>query len=167
MRIAIAADHNGLTLKARLIDRLTAAGHEVEDRGGYGFADDVIDYPPLCADVCDRVVDGRADRAIVVGGSGQGEHIACNKIRGVRAGLCHDRFTTEISRAHNDSNVLVIGAKVIAPELAEELTDLWMTTAFKGGRHQDRLDQIAALEHRSCEHADTDSHTDTAADRRA
>jgi ribose 5-phosphate isomerase B len=110
MRIAIAADHNGLALKARLIDRLTAAGHEVDDRGGFGAADDVIDYPPLCADVCDRVVDGRADRAIVVGGSGQGEHIACNKIRGVRAGLCHDRFTTEISRAHNDSNVLVIVA---------------------------------------------------------
>jgi len=169
MRIAIAADHNGLALKARLIDRLTAAGHEVEDRGGYGTADDVIDYPPLCADVCDRVVDDRADRAIVVGGSGQGEHIACNKIRGVRAGLCHDRFTTEISRAHNDANVLVIGAKVIAPELAEELTDLWMTTAFKGGRHQDRLDQIAALERRSCDQADADAEAaaDAAAGRNA
>ena len=163
MRIAIAADHNGLALKARLIDRLIAAGHEVEDRGGYGTADDIVDYPPLCADVCDRVVDGRADRAIVVGGSGQGEHIACNKIRGVRAGLCHDRFTTEISRAHNDSNVLVIGAKVIAPELAEELTDLWMATAFKGGRHQDRLDQIAALEDRSCEHRNADAAADRSA----
>jgi ribose 5-phosphate isomerase B len=157
MRIAIAADHNGLAVKARLIDRLTASGHEVEDRGGFGTADDVVDYPPLCADVCDRVVDGRADRAIVVGGSGQGEHIACNKIRGVRAGLCHDRFTTEISRAHNDSNVLVIGAKVIAPELAEELTDVWLTTAFKGGRHQDRLDQIAALEQRSCGQSNADA----------
>src|SRR6185437_17151236 len=99
-----------------------------------------------CADVARQVTKGSADRGIVVGGSGSGEHIACNKIRGIRAGLCHDRFTTEISRAHNDSNVLVIGAKVIAPELAEELTDLWLTTAFKGGRHQRRLDQIAALE---------------------
>ena len=144
MRIAIGADHNGVALKARLLTRLTAAGHEVDDRGTNGS--DVVDYPALCADVGRRVVEGNADRGIVVGGSGMGEHIACNKIRGVRAGLCHDRFTTEISRAHNDANVLVIGAKVIAPDLAEELTDLWLTTPFKGGRHQDRLDQIAALE---------------------
>jgi ribose 5-phosphate isomerase B len=146
MRIAIAADHNGLALKARLAAKLRAAGHEVEDCGAHGDDGAVVDYPPLCADVCARVVDGRADRALVVGGSGQGEHIACNKIRGIRAGLCHDRFTTEISRAHNDANVLVIGAKVIEPELAERLTDVWLATAFKGGRHRDRLDQIAALE---------------------
>jgi ribose 5-phosphate isomerase B len=144
MRIAIAADHNGLVLKADLITRLTAQGHDVDDRGAHGT--ETVDYPPLCADVCRQVVDGRADRGIVIGGSGQGEHIACNKIRGVRAGLCHDPFTTEISRAHNDANVLVIGAKVISPQLADELTDLWLATAFKGGRHQQRLDQIAALE---------------------
>jgi ribose 5-phosphate isomerase B len=100
----------------------------------------------LCADACGLVADGRADRAIIVGGSGMGETVACNKIRGIRAGLCHDHFTTEISRANNDSNVMVIGAKVITPELAEELTDLWLATPFKGGRHQHRLDQIAALE---------------------
>lgn len=144
MRIAIAADHNGLALKADLIARLNAQGHDVDDRGAHGT--ETVDYPPLCEVVCRQVVDGHADRGIVVGGSGQGEHIACNKIRGVRAGLCHDRFTTEISRAHNDANVLVIGAKVIPPELAGELTDLWLATAFKGGRHQQRLDQIAALE---------------------
>lgn len=146
MRIAIAADHNGLAIKARLIARLTAQGHSVDDRGAHGGPDETVDYPPLCEDVCRRVVSGEAERGIVVGGSGQGEHIACNKIRGVRAGLCHDRFTTEISRGNNDSNVLVIGAKVISPELADELTDLWLTTPFKGGRHQHRLDQIAALE---------------------
>jgi ribose 5-phosphate isomerase B len=145
MRIAIAADHNGLDLKARLIKRLTDAGHDVEDRGAYD-REPPVNYPPLCQDVGLRVVDGRADRGIIVGGSGQGEHIACNKITGVRAGLCHDRFTTEISRAHNDSNVLVIGAKVIDVETAEQLTDLWMTTPFKGGVHQDRLAQIAAIE---------------------
>lgn len=129
-----------------LTDRLTAQGHEVDDRGAYGSADEVVDYPALCEDVGRRVVGGLAERGIVVGGSGQGEHIACNKVRGVRAGLCHDRFTTEISRGNNDSNVLVLGAKVISPELADELTDLWLTTPFKGGRHQDRLDQIAALD---------------------
>jgi ribose 5-phosphate isomerase B len=144
MRIAIAADHNGVGIKARLIERLKEQGHEVDDRGAHGA--ETVDYPPLCADVARQVTSQQADRGIVVGGSGQGEHIACNKINGIRAGLCHDRFTTEISRAHNDANVLVIGAKVITPELAEELTDLWLATAFKGGRHQQRLDQIAALE---------------------
>ena len=144
MRIAIGADHNGVDLKARLKKRLEQQGHEVDDRGVHG--DETVDYPPLCADVARQVTSGQADRGIVVGGSGSGEHIACNKINGIRAGLCHDRFTTEISRAHNDANVLVIGAKVVAPADAEELTDLWLATAFKGGRHQQRLDQIAALE---------------------
>jgi ribose 5-phosphate isomerase B len=118
----------------------------VEDRGGHGTAGETIDYPPLCYDVGMRVVSGGAERGIIVGGSGSGEHIACNKIRGVRAGLGHDRFTTEISRAHNDANVLVIGAKVLGPEEAEAITDLWLATAFKGGVHQRRLDQIAAIE---------------------
>lgn len=144
MRIAIGADHNGVELKARLVARMTQQGHEVDDRGAHG--DETVDYPPLCLDVARQVTSHQADRGIVVGGSGQGEHIACNKVTGIRAGLCHDRFTTEISRAHNDANVLVIGAKVIAPEMAEELTDLWLATAFKGGRHQQRLDQIAAIE---------------------
>jgi ribose 5-phosphate isomerase B len=144
VRIAIVADHNGVAVKARLREHLTARGHQVDDRGTHG--DQTVDYPVLCADLGRQVVTGAADYGIVVGGSGQGEHIACNKLRGIRAGLGHDRFSTEISRAHNDANVLVIGAKVISPELAEELTDLWLGTAFKGGRHQDRLDQIAALE---------------------
>jgi ribose 5-phosphate isomerase B len=146
MRIAIAADHNGRALKARLIDRLTAQGHDVEDRGSSDADGVTVDYPPLCADVCGRVVDGHADRAVVVGGSGMGEVIACNKIRGIRAGLCHDRFTTEISRGNNDANVIVIGAKVLSPEQAGEIVDLWFSTPFKGGLHQRRVDQIAALE---------------------
>jgi ribose 5-phosphate isomerase B len=145
VRIAIAADHNGLGLKARLIKRLTAQGHDVDDRGAHDPAV-LVNYPPLCQDVGLRVADGRVDRGIVVGGSGQGEHIACNKIPGVRAGLCHDRFMTEISRGNNDSNVLVIGTKVVDADLAEELTDLWMTTPFKGGVHAERVAQIAAIE---------------------
>ena len=145
MRIAIAADHNGVALRARLIERLTAAGHEVSDHGT-NDEHTVVDYPALCLSVGRAVVSGDVDRGIIVGGSGQGEHIACNKIRGIRAGLCFDRFTTEISRANNDSNMLVIGAKVTPPELAEELTDLWLTTSFRGGRHQTRVDQIMAIE---------------------
>lgn len=144
MRVAIAADHNGVEMKARLAGWLTSHGHSVEDRGAHG--DETVDYPPLCADVCRRVVEGSADRGLIVGGSGMGEVIACNKIPGVRAGLCHSPFTTEISRGNNDSNVMVVGAKVVGPEEAERLLEIWMTTAFRGGRHQQRLDQIAALE---------------------
>ncbi|HEX5496717.1 MAG TPA: RpiB/LacA/LacB family sugar-phosphate isomerase [Mycobacteriales bacterium] len=144
MRIAIAADHNGVPLKAHLIDLLAAHGHQVDDRGTNGT--EVVDYPPLCADVCAQVLDGRADRGIVLGGSGGGEHIACNKIRGIRAGLCHSVFSAEISRGHNDTTVLVMGAKVVIPALADQIVRTWLTTGFKGGRHQRRLDQIAALE---------------------
>lgn len=144
MRIAIAADHNGVALKSRLIDRLTAAGHLVEDRGTDGR--ELVDYPALCLDVGRRVARGDADRGIIVGGSGQGEHIACNKIHGIRAGLGFDRFTTEISRLNNDSNVLILGAKVITAELALELADLWLATGFRGGVHQRRVDAVTAIE---------------------
>lgn len=144
MRIAIAADHNGVALKAHLIEWLAGHGHQVDDRGTDGT--ETVDYPPLCADVGHQVTSGNADRGIVIGGTGSGEQIACNKIPGVRAGLCHDLFITRIARTNNDTNVLVMGAKVIAPALAEAITETWLGTPFAGGRHQRRLDQIAALE---------------------
>ena len=144
MRIAIAADHNGISLKDHLIGWLTAQGHTTDDRGARGG--ETVDYPVLCADVGRLVAAAQADRGIVIGGSGSGEQIACNKIPGIRAGVCHDLFTTEIARAHNDANVLIIGAKIVAPALAEMITALWLSTPFKGGRHADRLSQIAALE---------------------
>ena len=145
MRIAIAADHNGVVLKARLTEVLRAGGHEVDDRGAHAH-DEVVDYPPLCEDVCRRVVAGTADRGIVVGGSGQGEVIACNKIQGIRAGLCPDVWHAEISRGNNDANVLVLGAKVIDPERAEQVLGTWLTTPFKGDVHARRVDMITALE---------------------
>lgn len=145
MRLAIVGDHNGIALKADLVSHLRAAGHVVDDRGAYS-ADEVVDYPTFCADLAREIRAGRAERGIVVGGSGSGELIACNKIRGIRAGLALEPFTTRISRSHNDANVLVIGAKVLDAVRASDLTDLWLDTAFEGGRHQVRLDQIAALE---------------------
>jgi ribose 5-phosphate isomerase B len=145
MRIAIAADHNGVDLKARLVRWMSERGHTVDDRGSHS-ASDVVDYPPLCEDVSRAVVEGRAERGVVIGGSGQGEAVACNKITGVRAGLCQDLWSTEISRAHNDSNVLVVPAKIVDADLAEQILSTWLDTAFKGGRHQSRIDQIAALE---------------------
>ena len=145
MRIAIAADHNGIAMKAHLVDWLAAEGHEVDDRGVHDTAV-VVDYPPLCADIGRQVVTGQAERGVVIGGTGGGEAIACNKIRGIRAGLCHSVFLAEISSAHNKTNVLVLGAKVIGPEEAVRITSTWLSTPFKGERHQQRLDQIAALE---------------------
>jgi ribose 5-phosphate isomerase B len=145
VRIAIAADHNGVALKARLTSLLRAAGHTVDDRGTDGTAG-VVDYPPLCEDVCRRVADGRADRGLIVGGSGQGEVIACNKIRGIRAGLCPDVWHAEISRGNNDANVLVLGAKVIDPSLAEQVLQTWLTTPFKGAEHARRIAMIEKLE---------------------
>jgi ribose 5-phosphate isomerase B len=144
MRIAIVADHNGVSMKRELAEKLIDEGHQVDDRGSHG--DDVVDYPPLCLDACREVAEGRADRAIVLGGTGSGEQVACNKIPGIRASLCHRGFLAEIARAHNDANVLVMGTKVVATDLAARIVDVWLHTEFKGGRHQRRIDQIAALE---------------------
>ena len=145
MHVALAADHNGVLLKRRLAGWLTGGGHTVTDAGSHDSAE-VVDYPPLCAAVSRMVAAGAADLAIVVGGSGQGEVIACNKVRGVRAGLAYSRFAVQISRANNDANVMVLGAKVVSDEQALELVELWLTTSFTGGRHQHRIDQITALE---------------------
>ena len=145
MRIAITADHNGVSLKSRLIGWLETRGHEVDDRAS-DVGTETVDSPPLCEDVCRQVVDGNADFAIVIGGSGSGEAIACNKIRGIRAALCLDPFVAEIARGNNDANVLVTGAKIVDGPVAEEIVERWLATSFKGERHQKRLDQIAALE---------------------
>jgi ribose 5-phosphate isomerase B len=145
MRIAITADHNGVALKERLVRWLQAHGHEVDDRAAH-VGTETVDYPPLCEDVCRRVLDGQADFALVIGGSGSGETIACNKLRGIRATLCLDPWVAEIARGNNDANVLVTGAKVVAPDYAELIVERWLATPFKGERHQQRLDQIAALE---------------------
>src|ERR1700743_205998 len=144
MRIAIAGDHNGLALKAHLVSWMAARAHAVDDRGTHQAV--TVDYPLLCADVGYQVVAGHADRGIVIGGTGSGGQIACNKVRGIRAGTCHDLFTAEIARAHNDANVLVIGAMIVAPRLAGRIAAVWLDTPFKGDRHQLRLEQIAALE---------------------
>ena len=144
MRIAIGADHAGFALKTHLAGVLRGLGHDVDDRGTH--SDAPVDYPEICAGVGREVVAGRADRGIVIGGSGQGEQIAANKVRGVRAALCNDLYTARLSREHNDANVLALGGRIVAPGLADEIVTLWLATAFAGGRHQRRVEQIAALE---------------------
>ncbi len=144
MRIAIGADHAGFALKQHLIGTLKRLGHDVDDRGTHSEAP--VDYPDICANVGRLVASRAADRGIVIGGSGQGEQMAANKVPGIRAALCNELYTARMSRLHNDANVLAIGGRVVAPGLADEIVTLWLNTAFEGGRHQRRVDQIAALE---------------------
>jgi ribose 5-phosphate isomerase B len=144
MRIAIGADHAGFSLKEHLKATLARLGHQVDDHGTN--SQESVDYPPICASVGRAVAAGRADRGIVLGGSGQGEQIAANKVRGVRAALCNDLYTARLSRQHNDANVLSIGGRIVAFGLAEEILKLWLETPYEGGRHQRRLDQIAEIE---------------------
>jgi ribose 5-phosphate isomerase B len=144
MRIAIGADHAGFPLKQHLVATLQRLGHEVDDRGTHGEGS--VDYPPICADVARRVASGQAQRGIVIGGSGQGEQMTANKVRGIRAALCNDLYTARMSRQHNDANVLAIGGRVVACALADEIVALWLSTAFEGGRHQRRVEQITAIE---------------------
>ena len=144
MRIAIGADHAGFSLKEHLKQTLETLGHQVDDHGTNSEAS--VDYPPICAAVGRAVVEGRADRGIVLGGSGQGEQIAANKIRGIRAALCNDLFTARLSRQHNDANVMSMGGRIVAFGLADEILSLWLTTPFEGGRHLNRLRQIAEIE---------------------
>jgi len=149
MRIAIGADHAGFALKQHLIETIVRMGHDLDDRGTH--SEDPVDYPAICAEVGRLVAEKRADRGIVVGGSGQGEQMAANKIPGVRAALCNDLYTAELSRQHNDANVLALGGRIVAHGLADEIVRLWLSTTFEGGRHQRRIDQIAAIEREESE----------------
>jgi ribose 5-phosphate isomerase B len=142
--IAIASDHAGFDLKEHLAGKLRNEGHTLVDLGTDSA--DPVDYPPFCAAVGRAVRDGAADVGVVVGGSGQGEQLAANKVRGVRAALCNDLYTSRLARAHNDANVLAIGARVVGVGLAEEIVDTFLATPFDGGRHARRVDMITALE---------------------
>ncbi|MBM3771024.1 MAG: ribose 5-phosphate isomerase B [Acidimicrobiia bacterium] len=144
MRVAIGSDHAGFLLKEHLKGTLDRLGHAVVDHGTDSEAS--TDYPLICFAVGRDVADGRVDRGIVLGGSGQGEQIAANKVPGVRAALCNDLYTARLSREHNDANVLSMGGRIVAFGLADEILTLWLSTPFEGGRHQRRLDQIAAVE---------------------
>jgi ribose 5-phosphate isomerase B len=144
VRIAIGSDHAGYLLKQHLIGTLKELGHDVDDQGTH--SEEPVDYPPICAGVARTVATGQADRGIVLGGSGQGEQIAANKVRGIRAALCNDLYTARLSRQHNDANVLSMGGRIVAFGLADEIVTLWLATEFEGGRHERRVAQIADIE---------------------
>jgi ribose 5-phosphate isomerase B len=143
-RITIASDHAGYRLKQVVIAHLKGAGHDVDDLGTH--SEEPVDYPPICAAAGRSVVAGRADFAIVVGGSGQGETLAANKVRGVRAALCHDEYTARLARQHNDANVLGLGERVLGEGVAIAIVDEFLATGFEGGRHARRVNQIADIE---------------------
>ncbi len=141
------SDHAGLLLKRHLIDVLRALGDEVEDLGTLTEAS--VDYPDFGAAVGRAVVAGDGSRGLVVCGTGIGISIAANKIAGVRAALVHDPYTAAMARAHNDANVVALGARVVGPGIAEAAVRAFRDTAFEGGRHGGRVDKIGALDRTS------------------
>ena len=145
MRLAVSADHAGYELKDRLASELRALGHDVLDLGTNGPA--AVDYPDFAASAARAVVEGRVDRAVVVCGSGVGASIAANKIRGARAGLCHDCYSARQGVEHDDMNILVLGSRVVGPALASDLLRSFLAGTFTGEeRHVRRLAKVAALE---------------------
>lgn len=143
-RIAIGSDHAGFELKSHLIALLGGMGYRVEDFGTH--SSEATDYPPICADVARAVRDSHADLGIVLGGSGQGEQIAANKVRGIRAALCNDTWLAEMARSHNDANVLAMGGRVVTAAQAEQIVKKFLETPFEGGRHARRVGQLSEIE---------------------
>ncbi len=148
MRIALGADHAGYPLKLAVAKHLANHGHEVLDLGT--DSEESVDYPPYCAAVGRAVVSGAADFGIVLGGSGQGEAIAANKVHGVRAALCQNEYTARLARVHNNANVLALGARILAPIFALAIVDVFLSASFQGGRHERRLGQITEIEKEEC-----------------
>ena len=144
MIIAVGSDHAGFELKEELKEVLAALGHEVKDLGT--ATPDSCDYPRFAARVARSVAAGEAERGLLVCGTGIGMSMAANKVRGIRAALCFDAETARMSRAHNDANVLCLGARTSAAGRAREMVEVWLRTEFEGGRHRRRVDQIHALE---------------------
>ena len=146
MRIALGADHAGFALKEELKAFLVAEGHEVRDHGTH--SEEPVDYPPFCAAAARAVAADEADRAVLTGGSGQGEQIAANKVAGIRAALCHDLYLARLSREHNDANVLTLGARLIGAGLARDIVKAFLETDCTEERHQKRVAKIMDVEKR-------------------
>ncbi|MGQ9458127.1 MAG: ribose 5-phosphate isomerase B [Anaerolineae bacterium] len=144
MRIAIGADHGGFRLKERVRALLEGEGHEVHDFGTH--SEDSVDYPDIGGKVAQAVAAGAVDCGILICGTGIGMSITANKVRGVRAAVCHEAYTARMARAHNDANVLCMGGRVLGEGVALDVVRTFLTTPFEGGRHARRVGKIAALE---------------------
>jgi len=144
--VAIGSDHAGFTLKSILVEELSQRGICIIDVGTHSPVQ--IDYPPFCIEVGEKVSSGEVLWGVVLGGSGQGEMMAANKVMGVRAALCNDPYYARLARQCNDANVLALGARIVAAEFALEIIDVWMSTPFEGGRHKRRIDLISDYDYR-------------------
>jgi ribose 5-phosphate isomerase B len=144
--IALACDHTGVALKAELAKMLDEMGLEWKDFGNYDAANRDDDYPVYGYLAAKAVADGECDRGILICGTGIGIGIAAGKVKGIRVCTCSDVYSAELSKRHNDSNILTMGARVVGTELAKMIARHWLTAAFEGGRHQRRIDMIAAIE---------------------
>jgi len=144
MKISIGSDHAGYAYKARMIRHLLDSGHEVIDCGTDSEAS--TDYPLFVIPAAEMAARGESDRAIVLGGSGNGEAMAANKVKGIRCALCWNNQTAEFSRRHNDANCLSIGQRMTSIEIALDIVDIWLATGFEGGRHQARIEEVARYE---------------------
>ncbi len=144
LKISIASDHRGIQIKGRLIQTLSAAGYDIVDEGAESEA--TVDYPDFAKLVAQKVSNGQADRGILICGTGIGMSIAANKFSGVRAALCYDEVMVEMSRRHNDVNILCLPGDMIGDRPVDELVQMWLQTKFDGGRHAVRLEKIAAIE---------------------
>ncbi|WP_252314667.1 ribose 5-phosphate isomerase B [Sinobaca sp. H24] len=144
MKVAIGSDHGGYNLKEEIKTMLSNKGIEIDDVGC--DCADSVDYADYAVPVAEKVAAGEADRGILICGTGIGMSIAANKVNGIRCALVHDLFSAKATRAHNDSNVLAMGERVIGPGLALEIAETWLDTDFEGGRHKKRIDKVSAIE---------------------
>lgn len=144
MRIAVGSDHRGVNIRAKILDSLARLDQEVIDVGA--FDDQSVDYPDVAAMVAEKVSKGEADRGILICGTGLGMSIAANKFPGVRAAPCYDDLTAELSRRHNDLNVLCLSGDILGERAVDRLVKIWLNTEFEGGRHARRVEKISLLE---------------------
>ena len=140
MKIALGSDHAGFRLKEQVKELLQTLGHEVVDKGTN--SEEAVDYPVFIVPAAESVAQGECDRAIVFGGSGNGEAMAANKVRGVRCALCWHEESARLSRQHNDANVLSLGQRLVPEEVALQIVRVWLTTEFEGGRHTRRIEML-------------------------
>ena len=146
MKIALGCDHGGIAIKPSVVKVLETNGIEVVDFGCFDTSS--VDYPDYALKVAETVSQGKADKGIILCGTGIGISIAANKVKGIRAAVCHDLFTAQMCAQHNDANVLSMGGRVVSEELAAQMTQIWLDTPFEGGRHSGRVDKITQIENK-------------------
>ncbi len=152
MRVGLASDHAGYRYKAALMEMLGAMGHEVRDFGT--DSEEAVDYPDYVRPAAEVVARGELDRGIVLGGSGNGEAMVANKVRGIRCAVCWDATTARLAREHNDANMVAIGQRMVALETAKEIVRVFLTSDFEAGRHEGRLAKMKAMECQEGSHVD-------------